>query len=277
MAELDEEIDNEDLKTYLQQQQKKEDEEKSIYEQELEKKNISDSFEYVIKLLDEHINFETRYKSKLILIMAEKIEKTGFPQKEIIEHLIEEFAGRISEQHIRKSLPERFKKPSRVTAQIKANATKTKNKIALAQQVSNSSVVTTTVFEDALSKDKDKIQRETLPNFKPSIKSDYSLYSDPEDSLATPSSSDNNTISLEYVKSLEKTIAILNGEIPYSNRLAIYKVMKMDKIKAMQFYEAIKSSLREVVVTVDSRTNNIVQIFTDKGFKKMLKSNNKFN
>jgi hypothetical protein len=88
MSKLDEVLDKKELTSWLEQQQKEEDKEKSIYELELEKKNISDGFEYVIKLLDDHINFETRYKSKLILIMAEKLEKTGFPQKEIIEHLI---------------------------------------------------------------------------------------------------------------------------------------------------------------------------------------------
>ena len=36
--------------------------------------------------------------------MAEKVEKAEYPQKEIIEYLIEVFAGRISEQHIRKIL-----------------------------------------------------------------------------------------------------------------------------------------------------------------------------
>ena len=46
----------------------------------------------------------------------------------------------------------------------------------------------------------------------------------------------------------------------------------MDKIKAFQFDEAIKSSLKEVIVTVDIRTNNIVQIFTDKEYKNMQKS-----
>ena len=235
MTELEEHLENWELVTPLQQQQ----EEESIYEQELEKKNISDGFEYVIKLLDDHINFETKYKSKLILIMAEKAEKAEYPQKEIIEYLIEVFAGRISEQHIRRSLPERFKKPTRVAAQIKANKTKAKNKLILTQSNSTSAAAsTTTIFEDYLNKNDDKIERKPLSNFKPNVESDISLHSDPESTLVTPSN--NNTISSEYVKSLEKTIASLNGEISFTNCLTVYRVMKMDKIKAFQFDEAIK-------------------------------------
>ena len=270
MTESDEDLDNKELVTSLQQQQE---EEKSIYEQELEKKNVSDGFEYVIKLLDDHINFETKYKSKLILIMAEKLEKTGFPQKEIIEHLIEKFAGKISEQHIRRSLPERFKKPTRVAAQIKANETKAKNKISLAQSNlnTNTAAATTTIFDDSSNKNNDKIEGKPLSNFKPNVESDFPLYSDLKDPLVNPSN--NNTISIEYVKSLEKTIAALNGEIPYTDCLAIYKIMKMDEIKAIKFENAIKASLKEVVVTVDIRTNNIVQIFTDKEYRKKQQQN----
>jgi hypothetical protein len=236
--------------------------EKSIYEKELEQKDIEDGFIYVNEKLDEHNKFEVIIKSKLILMMAEKLEKSKYPQLDIIDRLIEEFAGRISEQHIRRSLPDRFKKLVRVTAQKKANETKIKNKAA-----SNGSS-SITVLEDPVQqfKSDDSFEREKLnPDFTPNIASDFVISSE-------ITSSSNDYVSPDYIKSLEKLIKALNGQIPYTDCLATHKIMKMDKIKAIQLDEAMKASLKEVFVIVDIRTNQITTIYTDKEFNKRIKN-----
>jgi hypothetical protein len=55
---------------------------------ELEQKDVVEGFAYLKEILEDHINFETKYKSKLILIMAEKLEQTGYPQKRLLKNLL---------------------------------------------------------------------------------------------------------------------------------------------------------------------------------------------
>jgi hypothetical protein len=61
---------------------------KSIYEKRIGTKGCCRRFCISKEILDDHINFETKYKSKLILIMAEKLEQTGYPQKRLLKNLL---------------------------------------------------------------------------------------------------------------------------------------------------------------------------------------------
>jgi hypothetical protein len=58
----------------------------------------------------------------------------------------------------------------------------------------------------------------------------------------------------------------MKGELPYADCLATLRILKLDKVVLNRFYVAEFASIKNVVAILDIRTNQIVQVYTDKDY-----------
>lgn len=195
--------------------------------------------QYFNKLQDSVIIFETYTKAKIIQIIAEKLESTGYPLMEIKSKITEDFQNRISERHIARCLPDRFKNINRVIAHRKHE-------------------------QDIALEDK------TVPKVENSLVEPTTIAGETPE-LTVSAQIPQQEISPEYVKSLEKQVKALKSEIPYTDMLATMRIVKLDKVRVSQLQDASKSASKHVILMIDTRTNEVSQIYSDRESKKRSK------
>lgn len=242
--------------------------------EQISKYNIDDTFDrkkfdkmdyvhkqkYANELEDKHIIYRTATKTYIIAALAEALEKQEYPLLEIKEKIIEGFEGRVDANYVGKCLPERFKRPQRIAggkkalAKIKAGA----GASGTGQLLEEPELQFKDDEEDDESEDytggtsgTNKDSRESLPDIQPSI-----AYTE------------------EYVQSLEYQIKAMNGSLPYADIQATQRITKISKQNLIKLEEASKKSKKEVYIIIDTRNQEIIQVYSDKDYAKVSKTHN---
>lgn len=247
---------------------------------EIRKLNYDEVGEITKRLIDEANNFENITKKELIVMMAEKLEKDGFPIYEIKDKILETLTPeRITREWISHNLDERFKRPKKIAAGKATAAARNAGKQA---QTNTGVSGSTTVFEDPQEEreqDNDSNEGESdaeseafpargeLPDIKPQLESES------QDQQVTHTPSVN--FSDKYVQHLEQQIKALNGEVGYQDCIAEVKVNKLDKTTLNRLYRASDSSNSTVTMLVDIRTNTVTSVYPDKEWNKLKKTKSK--
>lgn len=208
--------------------------------QEFDKLKFAEAVEYFRKCDKYAIDFQTKFKSEMVLGLATKLKAADYPILEIKEKILQDIGDLVSSNYVNMCLTDEYKPRNRnkPIATIGADGS--------------------TIMEPASR----KTNREELPNVKPTTENSslQNYESDPANEIQKPS--------LEYVTELERQIQALNGDLPYTDMLATHKIMKINPSMVKKLISAATKSKKFVYVTVDVRTQEIEKAVADKDYKK---------
>lgn len=239
---------------------------------ELKKKNYEEIATLTIKLIDEHIDFETKTKAELIKLMAEKLYEAKYPQYEIRSVIEERLGDRVTRQYLLRCLDERFKKPAKVAAGKQTAEKRASAKKAMTNTGSAGSATVLEEPEQDLDGDSDEyqatkrsLQRDELP------KTEYNNETEREEEVEEIEEIDElerPKYSERYVSDLRKQFNAKEEDTPYQDCLGTIRVVKAPKQRSSKLEEAISKAKNFTVLLIDIRTNELVNAYTDSEWKK---------
>lgn len=211
---------------------------------------------YANELEDKDLIYRTKTRIYIIQALAETLEKQEYPILEIKEKIIEGFEGRVSGHYIIKCLPERFKRPQNVTSGKKSAEARKKQKQAINSATGQLLEEPELQFKEDDDEEDDESEdytggsnkHEPLPDIQPSI-----AYSE------------------DYVQTLEQQVKAMKGSLPYKDVQATQRIAKLSKQTLIKLEEASKKATKEIYTIIDTRTLEIIEVYSDKEYKKLVK------
>lgn len=211
---------------------------------------------YANELEDRDLIYRTKTRIYIIQSLAEALEKQEYPILEIKEKIIEGFEGRVSSHYIIKCLPERFKRPQNVTSGKKSAEARKKQKQA------NINSATGQLLEEPELQFKEDDEEEENDESE-----DYTGGSNKHEPL--PDIQPSIAYSEDYVQTLEQQVKAMKGSLPYKDVQATQRIAKLSKQTLIKLEEASKKATKEVYTIIDTRTLEIIEVYSDKDYKKL--------
>jgi hypothetical protein len=225
MSETEQQIQEESINNYKDEEQDQTEEEQLSEEtkqtiEHAKPMNYPQLRELYLKLERLHNEFSIYTKKWLIIQMEEALESSGYPHKEIVEKVIKDLTagGLTTEDYIRKVTPEKFKNPKKVSA---------------GKQIM-----------------KEKTERQKLPDIMPELEQ-IEEEEEKGESIADGTYTEPVVMqySENYVKGLQQKIENLENSLKNMKSVTVFK---LDKTRANQLISATKNCKERVYLFLDS-------------------------
>lgn len=218
--------------------------------EEFVKMNYDAKIEFFKKCEKDAIEYQTKTKSEMILIIALYLKESKYVLKDIKHKILEDLGDLVTGRYIDMCLTEEFK-PRQI-----------KRKEKIDQKVPLIGADGSTILDE--STPNKKSEREDLANLKTPSIAMVPVGQNAEDLVAAPK------IDINYVESLERQILAFKGEIGYTDMLAQHRIAKLSRQSIQTLLNASKKCAKFVYITIDIRTNEASKIIADKDWKKVI-------